>query len=162
MRNLYDRHAGRLLVLTTRILGDGSQAEDLVHDVSVEAWHRALEFDPKVRHRAGVADPRTRSRALDRLGHRQRGARVLSQIDGAATASRVLGRDGDGEGAGVYQSQIFQHLREGGFEGARDLDQGKVMRKRGSAAQRLDHGPPEVANEVVVIVLEALHGGCGC
>lgn len=63
---LYDRHAGLALALARRILGDLREAEDLVHDVFVEAWQRAGDYDPS---RGSVKTwllVRIRSRCLDR------------------------------------------------------------------------------------------------
>ncbi|MEZ4468804.1 MAG: sigma-70 family RNA polymerase sigma factor [bacterium] len=64
---LYDRHAPLLLGVALRLLGDRPEAEDLVHDVLIEAWQRADTYDPA---RASVRSwllLRLRSRALDRL-----------------------------------------------------------------------------------------------
>jgi RNA polymerase sigma-70 factor (ECF subfamily) len=62
---LYDRHAGVLQGLATRILGDANQAEDLVHDVFLEAWHRAAEYDAARGTLRAWLIVKTRSRALD-------------------------------------------------------------------------------------------------
>lgn len=66
LAQLYDRYAGVLLAVGERILRSRREAEDLVHDVFLEAWHKAAEFDPG---RGSVRTwllVRTRSRALDR------------------------------------------------------------------------------------------------
>ncbi len=66
LAELYDRFATLLLAVGTRILKDPLEAEDLLHDVFVEAWRRAGDFDPA---RGGVRAwlvTRMRSRALDR------------------------------------------------------------------------------------------------
>ncbi|MCH9673744.1 MAG: sigma-70 family RNA polymerase sigma factor [Gammaproteobacteria bacterium] len=73
---LYDRHAPIMLNVASRLLGDREEAEDLLHDVFIEAWQRAEQYDPK---RASVRAwllVRTRSRALDRL--RRRAAAALA------------------------------------------------------------------------------------
>lgn len=62
---LYDRHSGLLLGLAMRIVRDRREAEDLLHDVFLEAWRSAKDFDPKRgRVRTWLAI-RMRSRALD-------------------------------------------------------------------------------------------------
>lgn len=64
--DLYDRHAGIMLALGIRILGVRREAEDLVHDVFLEAWRRAGDYDPA---RGSVKNwllLRMRSRCLDR------------------------------------------------------------------------------------------------
>lgn len=63
--SLYDRHSGVLLGLAMRIVRDRREAEDLLHDVFLEAWRSAKSFDPKRgRVRTWLAI-RMRSRALD-------------------------------------------------------------------------------------------------
>ncbi|HEY4241940.1 MAG TPA: sigma-70 family RNA polymerase sigma factor [Kofleriaceae bacterium] len=62
---LYERHAPLLLGLALRIVRDRREAEDLLHDVFLEAWRSARDFDPKRgRVRTWLAI-RMRSRALD-------------------------------------------------------------------------------------------------
>ena len=67
---LYDQHAGTMYAVAVRILNDAGAAEDLVHDVFIEAWRAAASFD---HHRGSVRAwlvMRLRSRALDRLRSR--------------------------------------------------------------------------------------------
>ncbi len=69
---LYDRHVPTMLLTARRMLKDPNEAEDLVHDVFMEAHRKADSYDPS---RASVKTwlaVRLRSRALDRL----RSARV--------------------------------------------------------------------------------------
>jgi RNA polymerase sigma-70 factor, ECF subfamily len=62
---LYERHASLLLGLALRIVRERREAEDLLHDVFLEAWRTAKDFDPKRgRVRTWLAI-RMRSRALD-------------------------------------------------------------------------------------------------
>ncbi len=63
---LYDRHSPILLATAVRILGNQREGEDLVHDVLLEAWQKAADYD---RARGSVRTwllIRLRSRALDR------------------------------------------------------------------------------------------------
>src|SRR5258707_6137449 len=65
LASLYDRHSGVLLGLALRIVRERREAEDLLHDVFLEAWRTAKDFDPKRgRVRTWLAI-RMRSRALD-------------------------------------------------------------------------------------------------
>lgn len=65
LAKLYQRHAGVLLGLAIRIVKERREAEDLLHDVLLEAWRAAKDFDPKRgRVRTWLAI-RMRSRALD-------------------------------------------------------------------------------------------------
>jgi RNA polymerase sigma-70 factor (ECF subfamily) len=82
---LYDRHAGAMLGVALRILKLRQDAEDLVHDVFVEAWQKAADFDVGRGSVRSWLLVRVRSRGVDRL-------RSLS-------AARRRGLLGDGEGA---------------------------------------------------------------
>jgi RNA polymerase sigma-70 factor, ECF subfamily len=64
---LYERHAGRLLALAHGILRSRQEAEDLIHDVFLEAWRRSADYSSE---RGSVRTwllLRTRSRCFDRL-----------------------------------------------------------------------------------------------
>lgn len=64
---LYRRHRQLVLMLALRLLNESSSAEDLTHDVFIEAWRRARQYQPDrgtVRSWLLVI---ARSRALDRL-----------------------------------------------------------------------------------------------
>jgi RNA polymerase sigma-70 factor, ECF subfamily len=64
---LYDRHSGIMLALGLRIVGVKREAEDLLHDVFLEAWRHAGDYDPR---RGSVKTwllLRMRSRCLDRV-----------------------------------------------------------------------------------------------
>ena len=66
LAELYERHAPRLCALARQILGERVEAEDLVHDVFLEAWRHAADYSEA---RASVWSwlaLRTRSRAIDR------------------------------------------------------------------------------------------------
>lgn len=64
---LYDRYVGVLNQLGRRILRDTQESEDVVHEVFVELWQRAGDYDPE---RGAVRTwimLRMRSRCLDRV-----------------------------------------------------------------------------------------------
>ncbi|HEX6765105.1 MAG TPA: sigma-70 family RNA polymerase sigma factor [Polyangiaceae bacterium] len=63
---LYERHAPRLLALLLKILGDRAEAEDLLHDVFLEAWRHAAEYSVERGTVSAWLALRTRSRAIDR------------------------------------------------------------------------------------------------
>src|SRR5438045_4745352 len=72
LATLYERHSALLLGLALRIVREKREAEDLLHDVFLEAWRSARHFDPRRgRVRTWLAI-RMRSRALDQ----QKSARV--------------------------------------------------------------------------------------
>jgi RNA polymerase sigma-70 factor (ECF subfamily) len=65
LAKLYERHAPLLLGIAMRVVRERREAEDLLHDVLLEAWRHAKEFDPKRgRVRTWLAI-RMRSRAID-------------------------------------------------------------------------------------------------
>jgi len=81
---LYDPHAGHVLGVARRILGSGGDADDLLHDVFLEAWQSVRDYDP---NRASVVTwllVRTRSRAADRLARRSRERHAQSLLQLAA------------------------------------------------------------------------------
>ncbi len=47
LAKLYDRHGGLLLGMALKIVRERREAEDLLHDVFLEAWRSAKDFDPK-------------------------------------------------------------------------------------------------------------------
>ncbi len=66
LAGLYDRYSSLLLGLGVRMLSNRAEAEDVLHDVFVEVWKRAADFDVTrgtVRTWLAV---RMRSRCLDR------------------------------------------------------------------------------------------------
>lgn len=101
---LYDRHAPVMLALGTRILVDRNLAEDVVHDVFLEAWHHAREFDAGRGTVRAWLVTRMRSRSLDRRGKVQRTARVAESAareSPPAASEGIAGADRDRVRQGV-------------------------------------------------------------
>jgi RNA polymerase sigma-70 factor (ECF subfamily) len=67
LAELYDRHAPAVLRVALRFLGCRHAAEDLVHDVFVEAWGKAADYDARRGNVRRWLLMRVRSRAIDRL-----------------------------------------------------------------------------------------------
>jgi RNA polymerase sigma-70 factor (ECF subfamily) len=85
LATLYERHSALLMGLALRIVRERQEAEDLLHDVFLEAWRSAKDFDPKRgRVRTWLA-VRMRSRALDL----QKSARVSRNTGDAGLESMV-------------------------------------------------------------------------
>ncbi len=93
---LYDRHAPLMLGLARRIVGAKPEAEDIVHDVFVEAWRRAADYDVERGTVKAWLLLRTRSRAID---HRKSAgvARTVPAGDGAWLAALVDPRGDESE-----------------------------------------------------------------
>ena len=96
---LYDRYATVLLAIGLRILGERQGAEDLVHDVFMEAWRKSAAYDPS---RASVRTwliLRCRSRALDRRSAAPRTRTVsietVTGLDPASPAPTAETNDAD-------------------------------------------------------------------
>jgi len=66
LARLYDRYAGLLLAVGMRVLGERREAEDLLHDVFLEAWRQAKRYDAARGTVRTWLLLRMRSRCLDR------------------------------------------------------------------------------------------------
>ena len=93
---LYDRHAQLMLCLARRIVVGKSEAEDIVHDVFVEAWRRAADYDPNRGSVKAWLLLRTRSRAID-LRKSAGFARTVPTGDGEFLARLADPRAADSE-----------------------------------------------------------------
>lgn len=63
---LYDRYGGLLLAVGLRIVQNRLEVEDILHDVFVEAWRSAAQYDPARGTVRAWLVTRMRSRCLDR------------------------------------------------------------------------------------------------
>jgi RNA polymerase sigma-70 factor (ECF subfamily) len=66
LAQLYDRFAPILMAVATRILGERREAEDLLHDVFLEVWRQAADYDVTRGSVRAWIMIRLRSRAIDR------------------------------------------------------------------------------------------------
>jgi RNA polymerase sigma-70 factor, ECF subfamily len=123
---LYERHVACLLALGHSLLRDKREAEDLIHDVFLEAWRHSADYSAERGTVRTWLLIRARSRALDRLKSirpRQAEAADLDRLEGARAASDADAHAllGDQERLRRTLSQMPEAQREviwlGYFEG---------------------------------------------
>jgi RNA polymerase sigma-70 factor (ECF subfamily) len=107
---LYDRYSGAMLALAQRIVGRGAEAEDVIHDVFLEAWRHAADYDVTRGSVKSWLLLRTRSRSLDV----QKSARVSKQAslpdDAWLAELSAPGRDPAGGGDQMRVRQVLVAL----------------------------------------------------
>ena len=82
LKFFYDATSAKLFGVVNRILADRGDAEDVLQDVYVTIWRKAVEFDPSRASPITWAATIARNRAIDRF--RARGKRDLRPLDDAA------------------------------------------------------------------------------
>lgn len=98
LQTVYRLTAAKLFGVAIRILGEQSDAEDVVQEVYVTVWRKAADFDPARASPMSWLIAMTRNRAIDRLraGKRTRALAPIEQADGVAddapAADNVLER----------------------------------------------------------------------
>ena len=82
---LYDRYSPIMFALALRIVRERREAEDLLHDVFLEVWRTAKDYDPDRGRVRTWLTIRMRSRALDL----QKSARVSRNVGDDSVLDRV-------------------------------------------------------------------------
>jgi RNA polymerase sigma-70 factor, ECF subfamily len=80
LAEFYDAIAGSLFSTAMRILGDAHEAEEVVQDVFVQIWEKAVTFDATLGSPFNWAMRIARNRSIDRLRSRQRRSRMAEQF----------------------------------------------------------------------------------
>ena len=78
LAELYDRFCGMLMGLATKILGNPSDAEDVLQEVFVQVWKQASRYQPSRSSVSTWLVLITRSRSIDRLRSRNVKLRTAS------------------------------------------------------------------------------------
>lgn len=92
LAELYDRFAPLLLAITRRILGNSSDAEEVLQESFLQAWNQADRYDSARSSVSTWLVMLARSRALDRLRQRQSRERVAAAADAEPKAPDASGR----------------------------------------------------------------------
>jgi RNA polymerase sigma-70 factor (ECF subfamily) len=75
---LYDRFSGPLFATAMRVLGDSSEAQDVVHDAFVTLWEKGATFDIARGSAFSWAVTLVRNRSIDLVRMRRRRAELLA------------------------------------------------------------------------------------
>lgn len=98
LEDLYDRYAGAALALAARILGDRSEAEDVLQTIMTRVWRDAGRYDPSRGSPAAWLLSWVRNGAIDRLRRREASRRAMLQsADAAPDPAADAGPDGSEE-----------------------------------------------------------------
>ena len=77
---LYDRFSGVLFSIAYRVLNNQEAAEDVLQDVFIQIWEKALLYDPTRGKPMTWAVTLTRNKAIDRLRSTQRRSRLQDDV----------------------------------------------------------------------------------
>ena len=92
LAELYDRHSPAMLGLGLKLLRDRGEAEEILHDVFLEAWKRAGDYDPSRGSVRTWLMLRMRSRCLDRINAYRGSAGVAPLSSNAGKLACVDGQ----------------------------------------------------------------------
>jgi RNA polymerase sigma-70 factor (ECF subfamily) len=103
---LYDLYAPVMMAVAVKMLGGAHrEAQDVVHDVFLEAWLHARDYDPGRGSLRSWLLLRLRSRALDRLGRAEATrTRSLDESDAAVVESGLSSVIERADGIGLREA----------------------------------------------------------
>ena len=108
LARLYDRFSGMLLGLAQRILGDASEAEEVLQEAFLQVWKQAARYDPRRSSVSTWLVLITRSRAIDRLRSRKVKDRTLQTVQQERRGSHT-----SPEGVGdVFRQERARRLQQ--------------------------------------------------
>jgi RNA polymerase sigma-70 factor, ECF subfamily len=133
---LYARHAPRLLALAIQILHDRADAEDVLHDVFLEAWQKAATYSVERGTVGAWLSLRARSRSIDRRRAAPRarsvpleGFGVDGPIDPSVDPARIRDHRRIGQAFAVMTADEQEVIVLGYFEG---LSSSEIAAKLGA------------------------------
>ena len=80
LSDLYARYSGMLLALARRVLGNTSDAEEVLQECFLQVWKQAGRYDPRRSSVSTWLVLITRSRAIDRLRSRKVGDKAVTAV----------------------------------------------------------------------------------
>jgi RNA polymerase sigma-70 factor (ECF subfamily) len=114
---LYERHSRAVYAVARSVLRSSQEAEDLTHDVFLEAWRRSDEYSEERGTVRAWLSMRTRSRALDRLKSAGHSLRAAVEQSPRATPTSLVERYRLRERLSKMPDTLQQVLILGYFEG---------------------------------------------
>lgn len=111
---LYDRHGATTYALARAIVGEASDADDVVAGAFEQLWRSAPSFDATRGSVAAWLTMITRSRALDHLRAQRRRARLVERAaadDSTVGAAVPLGGSADAPDAAVEHDEMARAVR---------------------------------------------------
>src|SRR5215472_8312275 len=77
--SFYEAHSHALFGLALRILNDHKEAEDVLQEVFLQVWNKAVTYDPSLGRPLAWVITLTRNKAIDRLRSAQRRSRLFEE-----------------------------------------------------------------------------------
>lgn len=119
---LYDRLSTVLFSTAMRILNDPKEAEDVLQDVFIQIWDKAVTYDPRLGRPFNWAVTLTRNRSIDRLRVLKRRYEFLAEATETVQTTPLYGPE---SGPEVYQRDQAAEVRRA-LEGL-PLDQRQAL-----------------------------------
>ena len=119
---LYDRLSTVLYSTALRILNDSKEAEDVIQEVFVQIWDKAVTYKPELGRPFNWAVTLTRNRSIDRLRALKRRYEFIAEATETALTTPMFGPE---SGPEIYQRDQASHVRRA-LEGL-PLDQRQAL-----------------------------------
>jgi RNA polymerase sigma-70 factor (ECF subfamily) len=101
---LYDRYSKPLYAFALRVLGNASDAEDVLQEVFVQIWEKAGQFNEAEGRPFSWAAAMTRNKSIDRLRSQQRRNRLVEEATESAVADPAATTTSTGIGLGADET----------------------------------------------------------
>jgi RNA polymerase sigma-70 factor, ECF subfamily len=90
LSEFYDQTARPLFSIACRMLGNSSDAEEVIQDVFVQIWNKAAKFDAEKGQPFHWVLALTRNRCIDGLRARQRRSRIIVESSGEPELEQTI------------------------------------------------------------------------